>query len=319
MLQNILLVATPLPLLVLPLLFARRWTAQPAPASGPDPEPAHAEPRNRLFVACFVFAPLAVFAWSALKHEPRLNWTGPIWLATLPLLGWAIVHAGALTRLWLGTALRRSAGPGRRPAAGGVFGRQLPPGAGHSRRAVSRRVRPVHGLAGRHRRAAHGAGAAAARDRRGARGRGPGQVQHRQPDRLLRRAGLCPARAGGAEGDLAGDLQRQRADVQLLGPARQPGRALADPGGRASAPTWPPTGSRRTSRRWTRRSTRWRWATPGPAAMAARSTSTTTASATASARICTPRDGPFFFRYKVVRRGQGGFAFVDACARVAVR
>ena len=111
MLQNILLVATPLPPLVLPLLFTRRWTAQPAPAAGPDPEPAHAEPRNRLFVACFVFAPLAVFAWSALRHEPRLNWTGPIWLATLPLLGWALVHAGALTRVWLGTVLRRSAGP----------------------------------------------------------------------------------------------------------------------------------------------------------------------------------------------------------------
>ena len=37
MLQNILLVATPLPLLVLPLLFARRWTAWPAPAPGPIP------------------------------------------------------------------------------------------------------------------------------------------------------------------------------------------------------------------------------------------------------------------------------------------
>jgi len=111
MLQNMLLVATPLPLLVLPLLFTRRWTALPAPACGPDPEPAHAEPRNRLFVACFVFAPLAVFAWSALKHEPRLNWTGPIWLATLPLLGWAIVHAGTLTRFRIGPVLRRSAGP----------------------------------------------------------------------------------------------------------------------------------------------------------------------------------------------------------------
>ena len=104
MLQNILLVATPLPLLVLPLLWARRWSAEPAA------EPAHAEPRNRLFVACVTGVPLAVFAWSALKHEPRLNWTGPIWLATLPMLGWAIVHARTLTRPWLGTALRRAAG-----------------------------------------------------------------------------------------------------------------------------------------------------------------------------------------------------------------
>ena len=105
MLQNILLVATPLPLLVLPLLWVRRWAAEPAA------EPDHAEARNRLFVACVTGVPLAVFAWSALKHEPRLNWTGPIWLATLPMLGWAIVHARTLARPWLGAALRRAAGP----------------------------------------------------------------------------------------------------------------------------------------------------------------------------------------------------------------
>ena len=106
MLMNIVLVATPLPLMVLPLLFARRWTREAAHV----PEPAHAEARNRLFVACFVFVPLAVFAWSALKHVPRLNWTGPIWLATLPLLGWTAVRAGTLRWQGLGTAMRLTAG-----------------------------------------------------------------------------------------------------------------------------------------------------------------------------------------------------------------
>ena len=106
MLMNIMLVATPLPLMVLPLLFARQWTRDAAHF----PEPAHAEARNRLFVACFVFVPLAVFAWSALKHIPRLNWTGPIWLATLPLLGWTIVRAGALRWHGLGSAMRLTAG-----------------------------------------------------------------------------------------------------------------------------------------------------------------------------------------------------------------
>ncbi len=109
MLQNMLLVATPLPLLALPLLWTKRWSVEPAGA--PDPEPAHAEPRNRLFVACFIGVPLAVFAWSALKHEPRLNWTGPVWLATLPMLGWAIVHGPAMARQRLGRALRGLAGP----------------------------------------------------------------------------------------------------------------------------------------------------------------------------------------------------------------
>lgn len=92
LLMNVLMVATPLPLLALPLLFAKRWTRE----SHTTPEPEHATPRNRLFAACFVFTPLLVFCWSALKHEPRLNWTAPIWLATLPLTGWMIVHADAL-------------------------------------------------------------------------------------------------------------------------------------------------------------------------------------------------------------------------------
>jgi dolichol-phosphate mannosyltransferase len=106
MLKNMLLVATPLPLMVLPLLLAGRWTGHP----GRFPEPAHAQARNRLFVGCLVLVPLAVFAWSALRHLPRLNWTGPIWLATLPLVGWAIVRADAVQRFGLGAAMRLTAG-----------------------------------------------------------------------------------------------------------------------------------------------------------------------------------------------------------------
>jgi hypothetical protein len=219
MLQNILLVATPLPLLVLPLLWARRWSAEPAA------EPSHAEPRNRLFVACVTGVPLAVFAWSALKHEPRLNWTGPIWLATLPMLGWAIVHARTLARPWLGTALRRAAGPivGLLLVAYSVASYHLVLGVPGL--ALHRGFCPLHGLAAGHFRTAGSAGAAAAGHRPGAGGGGPGQIQHGQPDRLLRRPTLCGARAGRAAGDLAGDLQRQRADVHVLEPAGQPGRA----------------------------------------------------------------------------------------------
>jgi dolichol-phosphate mannosyltransferase len=106
LLRNAVFVATPLPIAVLPLLFVGPWTAR----QGQFPEPAHAHARNRLFVGCFIFVPLAVFAWSALRHVPRLNWTGPIWLASLPLLGWAIVRADALTRFGLGPLLRRTAG-----------------------------------------------------------------------------------------------------------------------------------------------------------------------------------------------------------------
>lgn len=107
MLGNMLLVATPLPLLVLPLLFVDQWTGREDRTS----DPPHADGRNRLFVGCVVLIPLAVFAWSALRHLPRLNWTGPIWIATLPLLGWAAVHASSLGNLVLGRVLRLSAGP----------------------------------------------------------------------------------------------------------------------------------------------------------------------------------------------------------------
>lgn len=107
LLMNVLVVATPLPLLALPLLFTKRWTRESHETS----EPEHATARNRLFVACFVFTPLLVFCWSALKHEPRLNWTAPIWLAALPLVAWTIIHADALRAWRWGAAIHRLARP----------------------------------------------------------------------------------------------------------------------------------------------------------------------------------------------------------------
>jgi dolichol-phosphate mannosyltransferase len=113
LLMNALVVATPLPLLALPLLFAKRWTSE----SQATCDPEHAAPRNRLFVICFVCAPLLVFCWSALKHEPRLNWTAPIWLAVLPLLGWTIIHVKELrASLWTATVRHLA-----RPLAASMF------------------------------------------------------------------------------------------------------------------------------------------------------------------------------------------------------
>lgn len=92
LLTNVLVVATPLPPLALPFVFAKRWTSE----SQTGAEPEHASPRNRLFAACFVFVPLVVFVLNALRHEPRLNWTAPIWLMTLPMLGWTLTHVHAM-------------------------------------------------------------------------------------------------------------------------------------------------------------------------------------------------------------------------------
>ncbi len=42
--------------------------------------------RRRLFVAVFTLVPLSVFVLFSLRHAPKLSWTGPIWLAALPML-----------------------------------------------------------------------------------------------------------------------------------------------------------------------------------------------------------------------------------------
>jgi dolichol-phosphate mannosyltransferase len=45
------------------------------------------EARARLrFCAAFTLAPLAVFVAFSTRHLPKLNWTSPAWLATLPLI-----------------------------------------------------------------------------------------------------------------------------------------------------------------------------------------------------------------------------------------
>jgi dolichol-phosphate mannosyltransferase len=45
-------------------------------------------PRENLFMLVFLLVPLAVFVLFSLFHKPKLNWTGPAWLAVLPLIAW---------------------------------------------------------------------------------------------------------------------------------------------------------------------------------------------------------------------------------------
>jgi len=69
-------------------LFSRR-------AGDPEAAPGIGAGRRRLFALLFTCVPLSVFVWFSLFHDPKLNWTGPVWLASLPLLAWGIgVHAG---------------------------------------------------------------------------------------------------------------------------------------------------------------------------------------------------------------------------------
>ncbi len=75
MLGAILLLLTPLGVfLVTGPLFTRRPSAE-----------ADAGDRRRLFARVFTLIPLAVFVLFSLTHRGKLNWTGPLWLAVLPL------------------------------------------------------------------------------------------------------------------------------------------------------------------------------------------------------------------------------------------
>jgi dolichol-phosphate mannosyltransferase len=50
--------------------------------------------RRRRFAAVFTLVPLFVFILHSLQNNPKLNWTGPVWLAALPLLAHLIVLRG---------------------------------------------------------------------------------------------------------------------------------------------------------------------------------------------------------------------------------
>ncbi|MBI5868977.1 MAG: glycosyltransferase family 39 protein, partial [candidate division Zixibacteria bacterium] len=47
--------------------------------------------RRRLLLLSFTLIPLAVVTVFSLTHEPKLNWTGPAWLATLPYAAWVMM------------------------------------------------------------------------------------------------------------------------------------------------------------------------------------------------------------------------------------
>jgi len=55
---------------------------------------ADAARRRRLFTLA-ILVPLSVFAAFSLRHEVKLDWTGPLWTAALPALGFAMIALDA--------------------------------------------------------------------------------------------------------------------------------------------------------------------------------------------------------------------------------
>lgn len=105
MFTNMLAIVTPLPLLAIPYLFFRSRVSDSADADEP------LDKRAGRFINTFLFVPMLVFAWSALENEPRLNWTGPLWITMLPMLGWIVVHARQLKWRFLAVLIQKLAIP----------------------------------------------------------------------------------------------------------------------------------------------------------------------------------------------------------------
>ncbi|KAB2889431.1 MAG: glycosyltransferase, partial [Desulfobulbaceae bacterium] len=100
---TILLLLTPTGLLAI-WVATRRYFLEAIEPSAPL-----ALHRNWLFTLCMALTPLTVFVAFSLSKEVKLNWTGPLWLAFLPLMAASLRHHGngtgrklpaLLSRLW---------------------------------------------------------------------------------------------------------------------------------------------------------------------------------------------------------------------------
>ena len=60
--------------------------------------------RRRRFIQLAVLVPLSVFFLFSLRHDVKLDWTGTLWLAAVPVLAWAIVTGGGRARVWAAAA-----------------------------------------------------------------------------------------------------------------------------------------------------------------------------------------------------------------------
>lgn len=105
LLGNILIFLTPTGLLsVIALLVYRKQIDFSASAAGtPD-----VQRRSRLFLIWLALFPLTVFAAASLTRASKLNWTGPLWLALIPLLACLINPAAAANLPKLAAWCRRA-------------------------------------------------------------------------------------------------------------------------------------------------------------------------------------------------------------------
>ena len=56
--------------------------------------------RSALFIPLFTLIPLSVFVLFSLFHENKPNWTGPVWLATLPSIAFVLARTADASQVW---------------------------------------------------------------------------------------------------------------------------------------------------------------------------------------------------------------------------
>jgi len=74
------------------------------------PVPVDEKKRVLKFIIFFTLFPLSIFILFSLHHAPKLNWTGPVWIAALPLVAWGMSSAGRrgkyiFGKIWAPTAI----------------------------------------------------------------------------------------------------------------------------------------------------------------------------------------------------------------------
>jgi dolichol-phosphate mannosyltransferase len=91
-----LILLTPLGVIEAARSLARCWKQRSTGATVPD-----AITRSRLFMLVFTAVPLLVFIIHSLQGLPQLNWTGPVWLAVLPMMASELRRIGSSSyRQW---------------------------------------------------------------------------------------------------------------------------------------------------------------------------------------------------------------------------
>lgn len=56
--------------------------------------------RRRKFTLCYTLVPLLVFVAYSLRHSPNINWTGPLWLALIPVMARRLTPVPGMQQSW---------------------------------------------------------------------------------------------------------------------------------------------------------------------------------------------------------------------------